>query len=302
MYLTNEIEAERAAAWADIKESQRAGNVLTAKAIGIEYFELGELKQECLKLNYNGIYGYLPTSFIDTYEFRGIQNFVGKTFEFVVSYVSFEDQIFAANRIMALEKSAKRLWKNGKPGDIYPAFVRGVDRYHVYLLVSGVPTRMHRDEFSYVFSDDLREEIFIGETIDVKVLEINKPNPDLAIEGDEPTAEEKRAIEGNISVSKKALEVDPMSFINEYKEKSTYLGTITKIHVDHGIFISLEPRGITVRSGFPPGSNGARLQVGDEVNFKIQDINVKERRIKGLIITPNQNYKNKSNRSYQYGR
>ncbi|WP_066298094.1 hypothetical protein [Bacillus sp. FJAT-29937] len=303
----NSFEMERAAAWADIKNSHRTQSVLKAQVIGIEIFEAGEVKEECLKLNYRGIYGFLPKSFIDNYEFKGLQNFVGKTFDFVVSYVDLDNQTFAANRIKALEISAKRFWNRAKEGDVYPAFVRGVDRFNVYLLVNGVPTKMFRNEFSYEFHEDLREVVFIGETIDVKLLEIvkpqaltedtNKPTEELTEEIEaENEAENKKRIEGYISVSSRALETDPMIYLNEYKEKSTYLGYITKISIDTGsLFVKLEPRGIQTRTGIPPSTNLNRLKVGDMVNFKIQEIIAHERRVKGIIIDPRQNSRRQEN-------
>ncbi|MCP1161420.1 MULTISPECIES: hypothetical protein [Bacillus] len=298
MQYQNDLATEKAAAWADIKSSQRSGNVLTAQAIGIEYFE--SAKQECLKLNYNGIYGYLPKAFIDEYDFKGIQNFVGKYFEFVAHTVDMENQIFIANRIEALKTLSKRFWRQAKLGDTYAAFVRGVDQFNVYLLVNGVPTKLHRSDYSYTFYDDLREEVFIGDTIEVKITELIKP--DAAAAADDVQAEENPNPEGSLLVSKKALEVDPMIFLNEYQEKATYLGTITKVHLDHGLFIRLEPRGIMVRSGFPPGGNSSRLKEGEQVNFKIQEINAKERRVKGIVITPNQGFRAKTTRGINYGR
>lgn len=300
---TMEYERQKATAWADIKNSHRTGDVLYAQAIGIEYVPVAGKKEECLKLNYNGIYGYLPITFIDDYEFKGLQNFVGKVFEFCVVHVDLDSQIFAANRVKALEQLAKRFWKRAKVGETYNAFVRGVDKFHVFLLVDGVPTRMHRNEFSYTFFEDLREEVFIGESFDVEILEVVKPQPDLVIEGEEPTEEEKKKLTGFLSVSKKTLETDPMIYINEYQEKATYLGTITKVHLDYGLFIRLEPRGIIARTGFPPGTDHSLLKEGQTVNFKIQEIIPTERRVKGIIITPQQSRNRQSqNRGMRYGR
>lgn len=305
-----EVDHQRASAWANIKDSHRKQSVLTAIAIGIETIQAGKVSEFALKLNYNGIYGFLPMSFIDNYEFKGLQNFVGKTFEFVVSYVDLESQTFAANRIKALDILKRRFWRNAKAGEVYPAFVRGVDKFNIYLLVHGVPTKMHRNEFSYTFFDDLREEIFIGETIEVKILEINKPqNSDEKADQEKAdeeltgaSEEQADSTEGSILVSSKALETDPMIYITEYQEKATYLGEIYKVHIDHGIFIRLEPRGIQVRTGFPPGTSMERLKVGEKVNFKIQEINAQERRIRGIVITPRQNGRKQNHRSLNYVR
>ncbi len=283
-----DLEMERATAWADIKDSHRRGSVLIAQAIGIELKQQGEIKEECLKLDYNGIYGYLPKSFISDYEYRGIQSFIGKHFEFVVSHIDVEGEIFAADRKKALEILAQKFWRTAQEKNKFSGFVVGVDRNSIYLLVQGIPVRMGRKEYSHTYFDDLQEEVFLGESLDVVVTKIHRPNPTLEIEGETATEEELKLINGYIEVSHKALEIDPMSYINEYQEKSTYLGVIDKINVEHGIFIKLKPRGITVRSGFPPAVDGKLLREGDEVNFKIQSIDHENRRIKGIIITPRQ--------------
>lgn len=297
---TPDYELEKASAWAEIRDSKRNGTVLTAQAVGIEYFQMGALKEECLKLDYKGIYGFLPKSFIDDYTFKGIQGLVGKHFEFVVSYADSEEQIFAADRKKALNVLKERFWKNAKVYQKHPAFVRGVDRFNVFLLVSGVPVVMHRNEFSHTYHEDLRQIIFIGDTFDVQIKNIQKPNPAYKIEGEEPTREEERIINGFVEVSSKALEVDPITYITEYKEKATYLGVIEKIHLEYGIFVKLLPRNITALAGFPPGMNTELLREGEQVNFKIQRIDTEKRHIKGLIITPRQGAMNqgKGNRSY----
>ncbi|USK62311.1 30S ribosomal protein S1 [Peribacillus asahii] len=292
---------ERASAWAEIRESKKKETVLTAQAIGIEYFQLGTLREECLKLDYKGVYGYLPKSFIDNYDFKGIQSFIGKYFEFVVSYVDSEGEIFAANRIKALEVLGERFWKNGKVNQTIPAFVRGVDRFNAYLLVNGVPVVMHRNDFSHTFHDDLRQILFIGDVINVKVTSIQKPNPDYEIAGETPTEEEAQIIKGHVTVSAKALEVDPLTYISEYQEKSTYLGVIEKVHLEYGIFVRLLPRNIVALAGFPPGTNKELLREGQQVNFKIQYIDKEKRHVKGLIITPKQGAYNQAKGNRPYG-
>ncbi|MGG3805831.1 30S ribosomal protein S1 [Metabacillus fastidiosus] len=300
---THDYEMQKATAWADIRNAARTGEVLYAQAIGLEYIPVAGKKEECLKLNYNGIYGFLPITFIDNYEFKGLQNFIGKVFEFCVTTVDLDGQIFAANRIKALEQLAKRFWRRAKSGEKYTAFVRGVDRFHVYLLVDGVPTRMHRDEYSYTFYEDLREEVFIGESLEVELLEVNKPLSSVESDSEEEIETDDKTREGSISVSRKVLETDPMAYIHEYQEKATYLGTITKVHLDHGLFIRLEPRGIQVRTGFPPGTDQSLLQEGQTVNFKIQEINMQQRRVKGIVITPKQAFqKNRQTRSMNHVR
>lgn len=273
-----DMQQEAAMAFADIKDSYKTGRVLYAQAIGIEYLGQGNMRKECLKLDYKGVYGYLPKELIDNYEFKGLQSFIGKVFEFVVNHVDLDNHIFGADRIQALERLAERFWVTAKEGQQVEAFVRGIDPYNVYLLVEGVPVKLHRDDFSYTFYEDLREVVEIGDPLDVVITSVVKP---------EVVDDEK--IEGRIEVSRKNLEVDPWDYIDEYKEKSTYLGVIKRVHMDHGLFVDLLPRNIRVRANFPPNTNQALLKEGQQVNVKIQQINVEKRSIKVIIITPRQN-------------
>ncbi|MED0677629.1 S1 RNA-binding domain-containing protein [Aneurinibacillus thermoaerophilus] len=279
---------EKARAWADIKDSQRTKRVLVAQAKGIEDFQIGDKKIECLKLNYRGIYGYLPKQFIDNYEFKGLTYFLGKYFEFVVDDVSFdtEKQIFIANRIKALEILSQNFWKTAKEGEVYSAFVRGIDQFNLYLLVEGVPTMLHRSEYSYSFVEDLREELEIGDTINVKILRLVKPNEKYLENVNDPQSEELTAGEnGLLQVSARVLQEDPWKNITDYEEKGLYHGTITKIHVDHGLFIELEP-GLTVRTNFPP--EAPSFKVGQSVPVKLIEINPAERKIKAITIVRKQ--------------
>lgn len=274
--------------WADIKDSHKTKKVLYAQAVGIESIAVGKKEEECLKLNYNGNYGYLPITLIDEYEFKGLQNFLGKEFEFVVQHVDLESQMFVANRIEALKILSKNFWKNVKKGQTYEAFVRGVDPYNLYLIVDGVRTKMFRDEFSHSYVEDLREEVEIGEIIPVQIMKVAKPGKSFTkVDGKGNKKEVEAGEEGYLEVSSRVLQEDPWNNITNYKERATYLGTITKVHMEHGLFIDLEP-GLTVRTNFPPNSSGQLFKKGHQVNIKLLEINAKKRFIKAIVINPKQ--------------
>jgi small subunit ribosomal protein S1 len=277
-------------AWADIKDSHKTKNVLYATAIGIESIPVGKKEEECLKLNYDGVFGYLPISLIDEYEFKGLQNFLGKEFEFVVQSVDLDNHLFVGNRIEALKVLAQKFWKSARAGDTYDAFVRGVDPFNLYLIVDGVRTKLYRDEYSYSFVEDLRTEVEIGDIIPVKILKLVKPGQKFKkpnIKGEEVDAEAGE--QGYLEVSSRVLKQDPWNNIVNYRERATYLGTITKIHMEHGLFIELEGTpGLILRTNFPPNSSGQRFKKGHKVNVKLLEINVKRRLIKGIVINPKQ--------------
>jgi len=259
--------------WAEIKESSRIKKVLYADAVGLEVLGEGAQKEEVLKLKYKGIYGYLPKSRIDNYEFKGLHHFLGKEFEFVVEKVDLEAQWFLANRIEALEVSARRFWKSAQVGNKLLGFIRGMDASRLFLLVEGVPAVLERDEVSYSFIEDMRNEFEIGDLIKVKVTDLEAPteeNPD-----------------GELKVSAKLMERDPFLEITNFKIGSTYIGEIKKVHPQHGVFYELEGiPGLTVRTNFPPNGTPDLLKKGKKGQVKLLDIDVQNRMIKAITIIP----------------
>ncbi|MFC5449130.1 30S ribosomal protein S1 [Paenibacillus aestuarii] len=288
-----DLQVSRALGWADIKESQKIKGVLYAQAIGIEEIPVNGKIQECLKLNYQGNYGYLPPDLIDEYDFRGLQGFLGKEFEFVVQHVDLESHLFVANRKEALTILAQKFWKTAKEGEVYEAFVRGVDPYNLYVIVNGVRAKLYRDEFSYSFVEDLREEVEIGDIIHVKITKLVKPGQKFKRMSRGKEIEAIADERGYLELSSRLLENDPWTNIVNYKEGATYLGTITKVHMEHGLFIQLEP-GLVVRTNFPPNSRGALLRRGRQVNVKLVVIDAKMKSMKALVITPKKGVGEKS--------
>lgn len=277
-------EIELAQAWAEIRDSikSKKKRILEAQVIGLENLARGKHTEICLKVDYKGIYGYIPKSLIDDYDFKGLQSYVGANVEFVVTDTFSEseyDRLFIGDRLKALEIKAERFWRLTQVGDEVNAFVRGVDKNGIYLSVEGVQVRMEREDYSFVYHVDLREVVFIGDTIPVKIIEMDH--------------EKKK-----IKVSHKEFQEDPMAYIDEYKVGSIYLGTIKNIHIDHGVFIKLEPRGIEARTGFPPGMSPELLREGEKVNFKITRIDEEARRVTGILINP----RNTSKRMARAGR
>lgn len=200
---TKEIEA--AQAWAEVREAYRnreRKHVLSAQIIGAETLEFKGYQEQALKVYFKGIYGFIPTSLIDDYEYRSLQSFIGTSLDFIVTHVIEEagQRLFVGDRKKALEVLASKFWKQAKSGQVYDAFVSGVDMYGAYLVIEGVRTRLNRTEYSYEYVTDMRELVFIGDSIQVELTEVDAANQKL-------------------EVSRKSLEDNPAQFINEYKKR-----------------------------------------------------------------------------------
>ncbi|MFX3643501.1 MAG: S1 RNA-binding domain-containing protein [Candidatus Pristimantibacillus sp.] len=283
--LTEEQNTPKAEVWRELRTSRTRTRVLFAQVVGLEDLSLAGQSMKCLKLDYKGIYGYMPSNKIDNYEFKNLQHLMGSNFEFVVDEVitprqhneaepheELEVEYFLANRIKALEVMSELFWKQVEVDQRYTAFIKGIDAFRLYLLVEGVEIVLDRTEVDYNLYDDLRTVFEIGQTIDVKVMKVEKPT------------EEKP--KGDVSVSAKVLMEDPWRFIKDFKERGTYLGTLQRIHPEFGMFVELKP-GLTVKCNVPAGASRRPFKRGDEINVKIRHIDHVNHKILGTAINLN---------------
>lgn len=277
--------------WADIKEAHRTGRIMVGHAIGIETKALGGSKEEVLKIDFNGVYGYLPKSRVDNYNLRGIQHYLDRELEFVIDEVIIDKAatvgIFLANRAKALEKRAERFWKEAQEGHVFEAFVRGVDQYTLFLLVEGVPCELNRSEVGYVFYEDLTEAFEIGDSLPVKITSITRPSKDQ---------------KGKISIDSRTLQVDPWTNIVNYQVNGIYVGEIKKIHPEHGMFVELiDSPGLVVRTNFPPYSGNHIFKKGENIRVRIAKIDAAGRRMKAVAFVPQHSKKRETARYGQIG-
>lgn len=268
---------EKNLAWADVREAARTNRILTAFAIGIETKTYEDINVDCLKVDFNGIYGYIPKQMLDNYDLKGMQMYMGTEVEFCVTHAIKDENsttgLFMGSRVKALNVKAAAFRASAQVGDIYSAFISGVDDGRLYLVVDGVRTQISRREVSYAFIEDLREYFQIGDTIDVKITEYTK--------GDSQK-EDKLVVDGRVH------EIDPWENAVNYTVGSYYFGVIKRIHAEHGFFIELaDSPGLIVRSNIPAYSGKLLYKVGDTIRVRIQEIDVEGRIIKAVAYTVN---------------
>lgn len=284
--LTEEQHTPKAEIWRNLRTSRSRSRVLFAKVIGLEDLSFGGRSMKCLKLDYKGVYGYMPSNLIDNYEYKNLQHFMGSMFEFVVEEVitppkqldeadlqdDVEVEYFLANRIKALEVMSELFWKKVEIDQVFSAFIKGIDQFRLYLLVEGVEIILNREDAGYNLYDDLRTVFEIGQTIEVQVMKVEKPTEDNP--------------KGSLSVSAKVLMEDPWRYIKDFKERGTYLGILQRIHPEFGMFVELKP-GLVVKCNIPAGASRRPFQRGDEINVKIRHIDHAKHQILGTAINLN---------------
>lgn len=266
-FLAEDLKEQRMYAEAQLKTARQFNRFINVKSVGVEPLELAGQTIECLKVYYEGVYGYVPKDKMDDYEFRSLFSFVDVDIQVTIENIISDEHntFFIANRKEALEKQANLFWSSAKKGQTYNSFVSGVDRTNVYLIINGVRLRMSKEEYSYTYYSDLREVVAIGESFEVKIVEID--------------SESKKLV-----VSRRVLEEDPKAFLDAYKKGGTYAAEVNNIDFEHGVFVSLKPHGITALAPLPALRMGQHIEPGDIVNFKVTRMDIDKGYIFGHII------------------
>lgn len=279
--LEDQLREQRMYAEANLRDARRFKRFITVTSVGVEELTMADTTVECLKVYYDGIYGYIPKDKMDEYDFRSLYSFVDGEFQVTVEEVISDEHnsFFIGNRKVALEKQAEMFWNSAKEGQVQDAFVSGIDKTNVYLIISGVRTRMSKEEYSYTYHRDLREVITRGEHIDVRIVSLN--------------AEDKK-----LKVSRRVLEADPKTFLSEYKPGGLYAAEVNNINSEvGGVFVTLKPRGISALAQFPSMRVGQHIKEGQKVQFKVSRVDLLTGHIYGHVVIPKVQQIGKARRS-----
>lgn len=278
--LEEQLKEKRMYAEANLRDARRFKRFITVTSIGVEELTLGDTTIECLKVYYDGVYGYIPKDKIDNYEFRSLYAFVDGDFEVVVEEVLSDENntFFIGNRTEALNIQANLFWNSAKVGQVHTAFVSGVDKTNLYLIVNGVRKRMPKEEYSYAYHRDMREVVSRGSRIEVKITSLD--------------AEEQK-----IEVSRRVLEADPAVFLSQYKPGGVYAAEINNINPDLGVFVTLKPHNISALAQFPSMRVGQHIKEGEKCQLKVSRVDLQTGHIYGHIVLPRVQQIGKARRS-----
>jgi len=278
--LEEQLKEQRMYAEANLRDARRFKRFITVTSVGVEELQMAGETIECLKVYYDGIYGYIPKNKMDDYEFRSLHAFVDGDFEVIVEDVIADENnaFFIGNRTAALNIQANLFWNSAKEGQVYTAFVSGVDKANLYLIINGVRTRMPKEEYSYAYHRDMREVVARGERIEVKITSVN--------------VEEQK-----VKFSRRVLEADPAVFLADYKPGGTYAAEINNINPDLGVFVTLKPHNISALAPFPSMRVGVHLKEGQKCQLKVSRVDTQIGHIYGHIVLPRVNQIGKARRS-----
>ena len=217
-----------------------------------------------------GVKAFLPNSQVALRPIKNVDDLIGKTYDFkVIKFDKKKGNIVISRRDL-LEKEREAL-KNTtleklQEGAIVKGLVKNINYYGVFVDLGGIDGLLHITDMSWGRVNHPSEMFKIGDEVDVKVLKYDKDSE-------------------RVSLGVKQITDDPWIHATEkYAAGKTVKGVVVSLE-DYGAFVELE-KGVeglihisemswTRRIKHP----GKMVAIGDEVEVKILEIDVENRRI-----------------------
>jgi small subunit ribosomal protein S1 len=204
-------------AWRRIEEAAETGKPVTGTVI--------EVVKGGLILDL-GVRGFLPASLVDIRRVQNLDEFMGQQLECKVIELNRSRNNVVLSRRAVLEEERKEVREQilGRlqPGQVVEGKISNIVDFGAFVDLDGIDGLIHISELSWSHVNHPSEVVSIGDTVRVKVLDIDR--------------ERQR-----ISLGLKQTQEDPWQrVLNEYKEGDVVDGKVTKI-VAFGAFVQILP-------------------------------------------------------------
>lgn len=238
--------------------------ILTGTISAMEIEQEGNKKVNCAIVYYGNIKVLIPLQEMNIQQDRKyLRNMIGAEIDFIVLEISEISNIAVASRKRAMEIKQKIEFKKHYEGDRVQAKVISMGIKHIKVNCLGIDVNLRIDDLAYGYIQDVNEFYSIGDSIDVKIMDIDKENYTL-------------------KVSVKELIEDPYTNIRIYfTEGGEYIGTITGF-APNGVYIKLK-QGVDAVAIIPIWMNKSP-NINDKVTVRIHEIDEKKRKIYCSLI------------------
>jgi len=223
-------------------------------------------------VNISGVRGFCPLSHIDDVRSTELDQHLGQIYSFKILEYDPDDARLVVSRAALLREQRERMraeaWERIEVGAEVEGTVRSLTDFGAFVDLGGVDGLVHITEMSHRRIAHPNEAVTLGETVKVKVLELDR--------------EKER-----ISLSIKQLLEDPWENVEQkFPLRSEFNGTIVR-RTSFGLFVELEPGldGLLHIRQLTPGLelDAPELQVGEPVKGWISDLDIEHQRI-GLTL------------------
>jgi small subunit ribosomal protein S1 len=228
-----------------------------------------------------GVRGFLPASLVDIRRVHNLDEFKGQTLECKVIELNRSRNNVVLSRRAVLEEERKEVREQilGRlqPGMVVEGKISNIVDFGAFVDLEGIDGLIHISELSWSHVNHPSEVLSVGETVRVKVLDIDR--------------ERQR-----ISLGLKQTQEDPwQKVLDEYKPGNVLEGKVTKV-VAFGAFVEIVPgvEGLVHISELAEHHVENPSEVvspGDQVWVRILEIDEERRRISLSVkrAAPNQN-------------
>ncbi|HNW83131.1 MAG TPA: 30S ribosomal protein S1 [bacterium] len=217
-----------------------------------------------------GVKAFLPNSQVALRPIKNVDDLIGKNFDFKVIKFDRKKGNIVISRRDLLEKEREVLKTNTleklQEGAVVKGLIKNITYYGVFVDLGGIDGLLHITDMSWGRVNHPSEMFKIGDEVDVKILKYDKDSE-------------------RVSLGVKQISEDPWIHAAEkYASGKAVKGNVVSLE-DYGAFVELE-RGVeglihisemswTRRVKHP----GKMVAIGDEVEVKILEIDVENRRI-----------------------
>jgi small subunit ribosomal protein S1 len=173
-----------------------------------------------------GVRGFLPASLVDIRRVQNLDEFLGKTLRCKVIELNRSRNNVVLSRRAVLEDERKEMRQaildRLSPGDVVEGTISNIVDFGAFVDLEGIDGLIHISELSWSHVNHPSEVLEIGQTVQVKVLDIDR--------------ERQR-----ISLGLKQTQSDPwQQVIDAYRENDVVEGRVTKV-VTFGAFVEILP-------------------------------------------------------------
>ena len=259
-------------AWGDIQEI--SDNDKSVKGTVIESVKGGLIVDI-------GVRGFLPASLIDVRRVKELTSYIGEEIEAKILELDRQRNNIVLSRKAHLEQEQsgerKSFLENLEVGNIKEGKISSIVNFGAFVDIGGMDVLVHVSELSWRHVENPNEVVKVGDTVTVKVLEIDNDKE-------------------RISLSIKQVTEDPWAdFELQYKQDDIVDGEVTKV-VPFGAFVTIGKgvEGLVHVSEISVDkvdSPELALAIGQKVKIKITELDIPKRRVNLSIKQADPNWK-----------
>ena len=215
-----------------------------------------------------GVRGFLPASLVDIRRVPNLDEYMGTQIECKVIELNRSRNNVVLSRRAVLEEQRKedreRILDRLQPGQVVEGLISNIVDFGAFVDLDGIDGLIHISELSWSHVNHPSEILNIGDTVSVKVLDIDRQRQ-------------------RISLGLKQTQEDPWQrVVDTYNIGDELEGTVTKV-VTFGAFVDLDGIDglihISELSWSHVNHPSEILNIGDTVNVKVLDIDRNRQRI-----------------------